>query len=32
MYNLEKENFNNFNELLFSDEVDLAKYRFNISP
>ena len=27
-----KENFNNFNELLFSDEVDLAKYRFNISP
>lgn len=32
MYNLKKENFNSFNELLFSDEVDLAKYRFNISP
>lgn len=32
MYNLKKENFNNFNELVFSDEVDLAKYRFNISP
>lgn len=30
--NINKENFNNFNELLFSDEVDLAKYRFNISP
>ena len=23
---------NNFSELIFSDEVDLAKYRFNISP
>lgn len=32
MSNLRKENFNNFNELIFSDEVDLAKYRFNISP
>lgn len=32
MYNLKKENFNNFNELIFSDEVDLAKYKFNISP
>lgn len=30
--NIDKENFNNFNELLFSDEVDLSKYRFNISP
>ena len=30
--NIYKENFNNFNELLFSDEVDLSKYRFNISP
>ena len=30
--NLEKENFSKFNELLFSDEVDLAKYKFNISP
>ena len=32
MFNLKKENFNNFNELIFSDEVDLSKYRFNISP
>ena len=32
MSNLQKENFNNFNELIFSDEVDLSKYRFNISP
>jgi len=32
MTNLEKENFNTFNENLFSDEVDLAKYKFNISP
>jgi DNA replication protein DnaC len=32
MSNLNKENFNNFNELIFSDEVDLAKYKFNISP
>ena len=31
MSNLKKENFNNFNELIFSDEVDLSKYRFNIS-
>ena len=30
--NVDKENFNNFNELIFSDEVDLSKYRFNISP
>lgn len=30
--NLEKENFSKFNELLFSDEVDLSKYKFNISP
>ena len=30
--NLEKENFSKFNELLFLDEVDLAKYKFNISP
>ena len=29
--NIDKENFNNFNDLLFSDEVDLSKYRFNIS-
>ena len=32
MYNLKNENFNNFNELIFSDEVDLSKYKFNISP
>ena len=32
IYNIDKENFSNFNELLFSDEVDLAKYRFNTSP
>lgn len=30
--NLYKENFENFNEKLFSDDVDLAKYKFNISP
>lgn len=30
--NLDKENFNTFNENLFSDEVDISKYRFNISP
>ena len=32
MANLNKENFDTFNENLFSDEVDLAKYQFNISP
>ena len=32
MSNLDKENFQTFNEYIFSDEVDLAKYRFNISP
>lgn len=32
MANLDKENFETFNENLFSDETDLAKYRFNISP
>ena len=32
MNNLLQENFSTFNELLFSDEVDLSKYRFNISP
>ncbi len=30
--NLDKENFNTFNEKLFSDEIDVAKYRFNLSP
>lgn len=32
MANLDKENFDTFNENLFSDEIDVAKYRFNISP
>jgi len=32
MSNLNTQNFDNFNENLFSDEVDLAKYKFNISP
>lgn len=32
MYNLDKENFNKFNENIFSDDVDLSKYKFNISP
>ncbi len=32
MSNLNKENFNTFNEKLFSDEVDLSKYKFNVSP
>ena len=32
MYNLKRQNFESFNELVFSDEVDLSKYRFNISP
>lgn len=30
--NLNKENFNTFNENIFSSEVDIAKYRLNISP
>lgn len=30
--NLNKENFSKFNPLVYSDEVDLAKYKFNISP
>ena len=32
IYNIKNENFSNFNELIFSDEVDFAKYKFNISP
>ena len=32
MYGLKKENFDNFDENYFSDEVDLSKYKFNISP
>ena len=30
--NLKKENFITFNENIFSDEVDIAKYKVNISP
>lgn len=30
--NLDKENFNTFSENIFSDEVDIAKYKFNFSP
>ena len=29
---LNKENFSTFNPNIFSDEVDIAKYKFNISP
>ena len=32
MTNLDKENFDTFNENVFSNEIDLAKYHFNISP
>ena len=32
MYNLKKENFSTFNPNIFSNEVDLAKYKQNISP
>lgn len=32
MANLNKENFNSFNENLFSDEVNVQKYKLNISP
>lgn len=32
MSSLDKENFDTFNENLFSDEVDVSKYHFNISP
>ena len=32
MSNLDKENFSTFNPNIFSDDVDVAKYRFNISP
>ena len=30
--NLNKENFYTFNENIFSDDVDVAKYKLNISP
>lgn len=32
MSKLNSENFDTFNENLFSNEVDISKYRFNISP
>ena len=32
MFNLKNENFSTFNENIFSDDVDLSKYKFNISP
>ena len=32
MANLNKENFETFNSKVFSDEIDVSKYRFNISP
>lgn len=32
MSSLDKENFDTFNDDLFSDEVDVSKYHFNISP
>ena len=32
MVNLDKENFDTFNLNIFSDETDLSKYNFNISP
>lgn len=32
MSNLQKENFSTFNENKFSDEVNLAEYKLNISP
>ena len=30
--NLQKDNFDNFNEKMYSDEVDLSKYKYNVSP
>lgn len=30
--NLDKENFDNFNELLYSDEINTEKYNSNLSP
>lgn len=32
MSNLDKENFSNFNELIFSDTINIDKYKFNVSP
>lgn len=32
MTNLNKENFDSFNEMLFSDKVDKQKYKLDISP
>lgn len=30
--NLKKENFETFNDIYFSDDVDISKYKLNISP
>ena len=30
--NINKENFSTFDETIFSPEVDIAKYKFNVSP
>lgn len=32
MSNLDKENFSTFNENIFSDEINIEKYKYNISP
>lgn len=32
MSNLDKENFEHFNENIFSDKIDIEKYKSNISP
>ena len=32
MYNIKKENFNSFNEQLYSDKADSKKYKFENSP
>ena len=32
MSNLDKENFDTFNSDLYSNDIDVAKYKFNISP
>ncbi len=32
MSNLDKENFSTFNENIFSDKINIEKYKYNISP
>lgn len=32
MYNIKKENFDTFNENLFSNNIDKSRYRFDVSP